>query len=287
MNMNYVRRVALILLTIGIFNLFTGCGLIDDISWKLHERAIRLAEYAEYDEVERMISETTELNERQKYIMAMEIGRTEYSELKDDQKEAAIKIEMLYEYLEEKYPDKEFEYVNFLLDPLGGTLIVRENSDDKHREVGAWMTWDNKLKEYEYEDEYYLMVTASDEYEKLIEKHLKEYNPNANFFLDIEVKYVDDENQKVTIKNAGGCITIIVEDMFESEEEAKHYIEGFADWLRKNNNYEGGLLRLIVLDGKTFEAVRGSNSITSFIFDVEITYDIFCEITSDNELRFW
>ncbi len=287
MNMNYVRRVALILLTIGIFNLFTGCGLIDDISWKLHERAIRLAEYAENDEVERMISETTELNERQKYIMAMEIGRTEYSELKDDQKEAAIKIEMLYEYLEEKYPDKEFEYVNFVLESLSSHLIVKETSDKKHRSVGATLRWDNKTKSYIYLDNYYLKVTASDEYEKLIEKHLKEYNPNANFFLDIEVKYVDDENQKVTIKNAGGCITIIVEDMFESEEEAKHYIEGFADWLRKNNNYEGGLLRLIVLDGKTFEAVRGSNSITSFIFDVEITYDIFCEITSDNELRFW
>ncbi len=286
MNMNYVRRVALILLTIGIINLFTGCGLIDDISWKLHERAIRLAEYAENDEVERMISETTELNERQKYIMAMEIGRTEYSELKDDQKEAAIKIEMLYEYLEEKYPDKEFEYVNFVLESLSSHLIVKETSDKKHRSVGATLRWDNKTKSYIYLDNYYLKVTASDEYEKLIEKHLKEYNPNADFFLDVEVHSVDAENQTVNIENTGGSITIVIENVFEDEAEGREYVADFVDWLLENNAKYGAMIKFIALNKEDFEMATYSNYLRCFYFENKEAFYFNCKI-EEGKPYFW
>ncbi|WP_143008423.1 hypothetical protein [Pseudobutyrivibrio sp. YE44] len=251
------------------------------------EHDLTEAKLAENENVKLLISQTTELNDRQKRIMQWEGVTTDYSQMNDEQKEAAIKIEMLYHYLDEKYPGKEFEYKNFLLYPIGADLIVKETSDKKHREVSVSLEWDNKEKKYKYSDYYYLAVLASDEYEKLIKEHIKESDPNANFFLDVEIQHVDNETEKIAIDNADGSITIVMENKFASKDEAESYLQEFDDWLIANNNNHGGIIRLIVVDSNTFESAKFSNRVTSNLLESKIIYDIFSEIMENDELRFW
>ncbi|SDB39943.1 hypothetical protein SAMN02910298_01946 [Pseudobutyrivibrio sp. YE44] len=282
------RRNLISIFLLLILFLFTlsGCG-IDDIVRMKQEHDLTEAKLAENENVKLLISQTTELNDRQKRIMQWEGVTTDYSQMNDEQKEAAIKIEMLYQYLDEKYPGKEFEYVCFWLNPISADLIVKETSDEKHRDVSASLKWDNKEKTYIFSDSYYMVTTASDEYEKLIEKHLKEYNPKTKFFLDVEVHDVDNENQTVNIANTGGSITIVIENCFADEEAGRKYVADLVDWLNENNAKYGAMIKFIALSEEDFSNASYFNYMDCYYFKDKEVFSFNCKIEDDGKPYFW
>ena len=259
------KRLYRILSLICLCVMFIGCGFSDKKTKNNEEKS-------EYDMVKEMISRPVELNDRQKEILESEGLPTDYNSLKDKQKESIIKIEMLLEYLEDKYGE-EFEYVEFYRDD-GGMLIARAVDDGKCRDFQSGLNWNPTKGEYTYVDQYDKVV-ASDKYEELLKQYMAENHPEVEFFDNIHVEEFDGSEKEVSNRNASASVTIIMKDCYDDKEKYKELGQDIGGWM--NNDKFGNVLFLIVMDEAVYpeanyysytRLIQEDKSKYRFVFDI-------------------
>ena len=254
----------------GILTLIiAGCILCGCGSSKTTEDKVTKGEYTM---VKEMISQTTELNERQKKIMEKEGLPTDFNQLSQRQQEAAIKIEMLMTYLEDKY-DKEFVYEGYN-DDYYGSLVARALDDNRCRKIQASLDYENG--EYKYSDTYAEVVLAANEYENLFDEFMMENYPEPDYFVDIYVGKMDGE--KITTNNGSVSLKIVLKSCFDTKDEYKEFLTAIAEWMQ-NEKYHNSIY-CQVMDEEDFKEANYFNYTRlmredrySYCFDVDIDTD--------------
>lgn len=241
-----------------------GCGSVK----ATEDKAVK----DEYQMVKEMISETTELNERQKKIMEQEGLSTDFDQLSQRQQEAAIKIEMLMTYLEDKY-DKEFVYEGYNDDNYG-SLAARALDDNRCRKIQAALDYEDG--EYKYRDTYARNVLAANDYENLFDEFMMEHYPDPDYFVDIYIGKLDEE--KITTDNASVSLKIVLKSCFDTEEEYNDFLTAVAEWMQ-NDKYHNSIY-CQVMDENDFKEANYFNYTRlmregryRYCFDVDIDSD--------------
>ena len=217
-----------------------------------------------------MISENVVLNERQQEICMKEGMKTEYSLLSDEQKEAIIKIDLLLNYLEEKY-DKEFIYENFLLDASTNSLIARAKDDSYRRDISASMDWIED--KYVYSDTYEVEVVFSDKYKECVEEYISEQLPDAEFFTDVSVDSVDDDElaREDIYKHATSVsVSIVMANCFSSEDENIDFLKKTGSWMMDGNNSIVSFVELRTMNEDDYSLANYFNYLDRDIKDKQI-----------------
>ena len=199
------------------------------------------------------IVSNTDLNDRQRKILEIEGLSQDYWELNGKAQDSIIKVELCYTFIEDKYPEDEFEYVEYSY----GTLNLKSKLLGSNHNVRVTLNWTGD--KFYFWDNYQLLLD-SELYAKEIEKFVKEKYPNAELFVDA---LVDEGSWKsgdaYIMKRAAGESLIVMEDVFSDEDEAKVLLNDVASWMDEQNPTLSKLITIFVLSKDEFQNVDVDN----------------------------
>ncbi len=255
-----------------------GCGLIHHLD----------AEKMEQENVEVV------LNDRQKEILKKEGLPPDMDELNLIQQDSIIRIENGMEYMENKYPDDEFEYEGYsgigmmsTSDPVVALYSKKMGKTDR-KKVLVYVTIDDDGN-YVYEDNYEALQDT-DLYMKEISKFVAEKYPDAKFFV---YGSIDDEDFKdgdeYIMTRAAGYSKIVINNVFADRDEAIALLKDIGEWM---NSYYSGVGRgidMMVLSDNDIDNATPENNIDNYrktektVFELESQVDQFGEFTAWGE----
>lgn len=223
------------------------------------------------------------LNERQKSILEKEGKPTEYSELDTLSKNVIVNVEECYEYLDETYPDVEFEYVTYYYtSPIH--LVVYSKEDSRQRPISVYV--ENSNGEHIYTDTY-MQVMESDVYAEEVKKYVNSIYPDAGVFVETEI---NDEHYKAGDENimtrAAGTTSIVISDVFSDGEEVKSLLQKVIDWMSANYD-TSEMVYLVVLTKEDFGNATVDNYIKEYIKTGKTVYRIRASKNTDGEVTFF
>ena len=200
----------ILFLSIILAMMLVGCGKKD--------KSIHEWEPAPDQEKMNQIESNTDLNDRQRKILEIEGLSQDYWELNGKAQDSILRVEMCYTFIEDKYPEDEFEYVEYSYGTLG---LKSKRIGSNHTVV---VTWKVKGDKYYFWDNYQLLLD-SELYAKEIEKFVKEKYPNAELFVDAEINEKSwKKNDWYIMNRAAGTSQIVMTDVFSNDKRLEYLI---------------------------------------------------------------
>ncbi|MCF0115825.1 MAG: hypothetical protein HUJ56_10765 [Erysipelotrichaceae bacterium] len=174
------------------------------------------------------------LTDRQKEILANEGLPTDPEQLNLRQRTGIRNIERMMQYLDEKYPNDTFTFIEYAemapgVDPE--TLYVYLGSEEDGIKIKVTDRIDEN-KEYVYADDYDEAV-ALPAYINEVSEYLTGKG-SKRFFIDTTVSSVSDASEDVIAKTAAFSM-IFIENTFSSENEMEEFVREFGEWVLSKN----------------------------------------------------
>lgn len=169
------------------------------------------------------------LNDRQKDILIKENLPTEYEELTLNQKIAIEAMEDMFVYLDNHYPDEEFEYAGYIAPSSIETeqLLV----DSQYGRVTVFRETEGEEKVYSDD---YREVKASDVYASVIDDFLSDTIDAHDYIVSVSVAQCDGEVDKENVINSCLAGTTVFVKETVGEEEFKKLASSVSDYLKEN-----------------------------------------------------
>ena len=207
------------------------------------------------------VTEMTELTERQKKVLESEGLPTDIDKLSYQQKSGIIHIEKAFEYLDDKYPGVEFEYLSHRPEGILGSQLTKfvpaGYDKEDYRNV---VTVERDKFENKYTDDYMCVVTRQS-LEKVIDGYVKKYfGSRVKIFANVGKTYLEygDEISESTVigKTFANSMIFLPEDICK-----EGTLEEFANVCRKwsDENNVGGSYRVTVVSSTDFEEINYKN----------------------------
>ena len=190
-----------------------------------------------------------ELTERQKKICEKEGWSLDPSEWKGPQESAVVYSDKCLEYLEETYPEDEFEYLGYTgagaMGRSSSYMTARSKLAGKRHPVTVTIYSENGG--YRFKDDYGPAV-ESYAYAEEVAKFVKERYPDAEMFYDGTIntkKYEKGETNIIT--RASGHLELVMEDVFTDGKEVEILLEEIGEWMLDNRPGEDKIVTILVL----------------------------------------
>ncbi len=226
------------------------------------------------------------LTERQKAILEKEGLPTDYYELEGQQQDAITRIELCLDYLDRTYPDDTFTYLSyegfgFMSGRSPQVYVLSEKiGEDRCVSVGV-KKFDGKYKFYDD----YKMVMDSNVYQAEIEKYIRSQLPDTEFFVDASIEDYD-EGESYIMERASGFFTMIMNDAFDSEDEAKEFMRAMADWLNSFEIKDHRAMLCIVFNPEDYKEAT-LNNYNDLSKKRHAKYRLTCTIDSDGKVSIY
>ena len=190
-----------------------------------------------------------ELTERQKKICEKEGWSLDPSEWKGPQESAVVYSDKCLEYLEETYPEDEFEYLGYTgagaMGSSSSYMTARSKLAGKRHPVTVTIYSENGG--YRFKDDYGPAV-ESYAYAEEVAKFVKERYPDAEMFYDgtIDTKEYEEGDANI-ITRASGHLELVMEDVFTDGKEVEILLEEIGEWMLDNRPGEDKIVTILVL----------------------------------------
>ena len=224
-----------------------------------------------------------ELNDRQKSILKLQGLPTDYDELSYYQKGDIYLVELLFTYLDVQYPDDEFTYVDY--DSMGTgyreALYVLSKKIGSDRVVTVEYRREDG-KDY-FRDDYDVLADSS-VYEDAIADYVRNKYPEARFFVDAKLfsTYYAKGSEPI-MERASGAANIVIENVFEDEEDLKRFAQEMAKWKRNYNDDTPWWFSITVYENEDFDDATSENYQQHFEGRGNI-YHFWCSMNSKGKL---
>lgn len=217
-----------------------------------------------------------ELNDRQKQILAKEGLPQDYQQLDNTSKDVIVKVEQCFDYMDEKYPDIEFEYVTFILRGISGgreRTVVYDKADKRKRPVSIFMDYSDG--EYQFTDTYMMSVVDSDNYAEEVKAYILSKYPDAELFVYDELDPSDYiEGDTYIMQRASGTTTIVMANAFANEDEAQELLDDVLKWMITNKDGAGERVYLDVYSLEDFRRTSIETYGREFRRETDIIYEL-------------
>ena len=205
------------------------------------------------------VTEMTELTERQKKVLESEGLPTDIDKLSYQQKSGIIHIEKAFEYLDDKYPGVEFEYLSHY--PAG--IMGHEKTDfvpkgyDKDDSRNIITVEKDRKGNYNDRNDY-MLIAVRETMEKVVTEYVEAYFGEGNVKVYVhpylaEMEYGDEINENTVKDKVKSTAVLFVPDEVCTETQ----LDAFS------NNYKN--------DGHDFECRFRATIIKKEDFD-HLTY---------------
>ena len=181
------------------------------------------------------VTEMTELTERQKKVLESEGLPTDIDKLSYQQKSGIIHIEKAFEYLDDKYPGVEFEYLSHRPEAIMGkekTDFVPKGYDkDDSRNI---ITVEKDRKGNYNDRNGYMLIAVRETMEKVITKYVKAYFGEGNVKVYIhpyltEMEYGDEINENTVKDKVKSTAVLFVPDEVCNETQLDAFSYTYKD----------------------------------------------------------
>ncbi|MBQ8181740.1 MAG: hypothetical protein IJ010_07220 [Ruminococcus sp.] len=185
------------------------------------------------------VTEMTELTERQKKVLESEGLPTDIDKLSYQQKSGIIHIEKAFEYLDDKYPGVEFEYLSHRPEGILGSQLTKfvpagyDKEDDRNIVTVERDKFENK-----YTDDYMCVVTRKP-IENVIDKYAESYFDVDNvktfaFVGGTDLKYGDIVSEETVKGTTYTSIAFFMPENICSEEDLQKFADVITKWNDEN-----------------------------------------------------
>lgn len=221
------------------------------------------------------VSEMTELTERQKKVLESEGLPTDIDKLSYQQKSGIINIEKAYEYLDDKYPGVEFEYL--LHYPAG--IMGHEKTDfvpkgyDKDDERNLVTV--EKDRDGNYSDKY-ILVAVREPMEKVVTEYVEAYFGEGNVKVYVspylaDMEYDDEINENTVKDKVKSTAVLFVPDEVCTEAQ----MDAFSDAYKNDGHdfecrFRATIIRNEDFNGLTFQNCGDMYDREHIIYDIDI-----------------
>ena len=217
-----------------------------------------------------------ELNDRQKQILDKEGLPQDYQQLDNTSKDVIAKVEQCFDYMDEKYPDIEFEYVTFILRGISGgreRTVVYDKADKRKRPVSIFMDYSDG--EYQFTDTYMMSVVDSDNYADEVKAYILSKYPDTELFVYDELDPSDYiEGDTYIMQRASGTTTIVMANAFANEDEAQELLDDVLKWMITNKDGAGERVYLDVYSLEDFRKTSIETYGREFRRETDIIYEL-------------
>lgn len=193
------------------------------------------------------------LNDRQKEILGSLGLPTEYEELSLSEKNAIAQIDRMLTYLEDKYRER-FVYTGFFDGRTGlekPHLTAYPESGDAGETVTVYSSY--KDGTYVYTDDY-VNVLAGRMYQSAMEVYAGEYFPEGIIVTEVkETRNGTVPKDGRILLDARGVTTMIYDQARVSKEQAKAFLERYADDMREGSAFGPSALEVVLMDSETLQ----------------------------------
>ena len=228
-----------------------------------------------------------ELNDRQKKICEIEGWSQDPSEWNAIQENTLSRADKCLEYLEQTYPEDEFEYLGFTIPTFTGSgasyLVASSKVAGKGQNVTVTIYSDNEG--YRFTDDYGPAV-ESYAYAEEVAKFVKERYPDAEMFYDGTIdtkKYEQGEGNIIT--RASGVVKLVMNDVFKDEEEVKTLMTEMGTWMYENRPGESKLVWILVLSDDDMKNATITNATSEYYKKDRYDYSFDVVIENDGEIK--
>lgn len=228
-----------------------------------------------------------ELNDRQKKICEIEGWSHDPSEWNAIQENTLSRADKCLEYLEQTYPEDEFEYLGFTIPTFTGGgaayLVASSKVAGKGHNVTVTIYSDNEG--YRFTDDYGPAV-ESYAYAEEVAKFVKERYPDAEMFYDGTIdtkKYEQGEGNIIT--RASGVVKLVMNDVFKDEEEIKTLMTEMGTWMYENRPGESKLVWILVLSDDDMKNATITNATSEYYKKDRYDYSFDVVIENDGEIN--
>lgn len=228
----------------------------------------------------------SELNDRQKKICEIEGWSQNPSEWDGIQENTVSRADKCLEYLEETYPEDEFEYLGFTLPGFmgSGTSYLEASSKLAGKGHNVTVTIFSENDGYRFADNYGPAV-ESNAYAEEVAKFVRERYPEAEMFYVGRIntkKYEQGEENIIT--RASGSVDLVMNNVFGDEYEVKVLLTDISTWLYENRPGESKIVDILVLADDDMKNANIDNYIQSYYKQYRFVYSCNSYIDYDGEI---
>ncbi len=222
---------------------------------------------------------TQGFTDRQKEILEMKGWPTDLSQLDGDQMMEIDVIEECLQYIENKYPDDKFEYLEYLglaSDNSYGVRVKSEKLKDIEPVV-VYACYSNKERKEYFEDNYEVVI-AMGKLRNDIMKNLEDKKPGVKIKTYMDARVIRDGKTMETDDNWHQPVVLFTTNVFTGPEDVEQTMREIAENLLKQYDEEMVWFEVIVLSDADLENaeptynygndyVRGNKSKPIYVFD--------------------
>ena len=226
-----------------------------------------------------IVEETYMLTSRQKEILKNLDLPQEMDELDVSQRTAIKEIEKMLSYLENKY-DESFEYVGYSpdspMEPSHMSACIHDNPNMIIKVKKEYI--DNEEK---YSDNFD-MVRANQKCEEEVAEYLNGTVLKDHYFLRTSITSLSETGQSYLARTSCN-ILILAENIFESEENAKKFVDDFLQWHRSLNIQKTNGFKFVVQNKDDFE-YSSKETISDQIYQQKYIYSFDYILSEDGSV---
>jgi len=231
-------------------------------------------------------SKKVELTDRQKALLEKEGLPLDYYELTSPWQTELKMMEIGMQYLEEKYPEDEFEYLGYQPPEMGGSyhyVTARSKLIGERYSVHVNFTYSDGGWIF---DDDYGAVSESYAYAEEVAKYIQGKYPNAEMFYDGSISAdCYEEGDSNILTRASGSVEICINDVFEDEEELKNLLIEISDWMIEKRSGEGKGIWITVLSDEDFKSANIDNYVNEYRKKNKDIYTIHCLIYDSEKVK--
>lgn len=243
--MNKARKLLFAVCVLVMANMIVGCEAENSTT----EEEIEIQPFNEF-------------TDRQKEILEMKGWPADVDQLDTDQETEIYMTELCMQYIEKKYPDDKFEYVEYL-----GLGSIGERSaygihvkSEKYKDIEP-ITVDVSYSEKKHKDVFwdnYEVTIAMCELRNDIEKKLEDKKPGVQIKTYMYTKVIRDGKTMETDDNWHEPVVLFTTNVFSGPEDVEQTMREIAENLLKQYDEEMVWFKFVVFDEKNLENVEPS-----------------------------
>ena len=199
-----------------------------------------------------------EFTERQKEILRMKGWSEDRNELDSYQETEIDYTEECFKYIENKYHDDKFEYVEFYDcdGSLARVLVVKSEKLKDIALIHVGVRYSSEEKRDVFSDDYEVIM-AMDQYRNDIVKCFKDRKPELQVksYMNI-ISLYDYEDTNTTDTDWTRSVELYVPNVFENKEELEQIIRETAENLREKYDEEMIWFNVYVCEDSEFEKIE-------------------------------
>ena len=238
--MDKARKILLAVCVLVMANMIVGCEAGNNAK-----------------EEENEMNTVHEFTERQKEILKMKGWPEDENQLDSDQKAEIFTAEQCLQYIEKKYPDDKFEYVEYLGMASDNSYGIRVKSEQlKDIEPVVVYACYSEKENRDYFEDNYEVTKAMGKLRNDIVKMLEDKKPGVQIKTYMDARVIRDGKTMETDDNWHQPVVLFTTNVFSGPEDVEQTMREMAEKLLKQYDEEMVWFEIVVFDEKDLENVE-------------------------------